>query len=971
MPTGASRLSVFLVVVTLLGTGVPHLLAGIVSANEALDHLVISEIVTGGTSASDELIELYNPTAGSLPLEGLELVYASASGLTVSRRTAWELGAPELPPGGHLLVAHELGVYAAIADATYASGMAATGGSVALRIVGAASAIDAVGWGTATSTWREGSVAPAPPAGSSIERLPGGALGSTQDTDDNAADFAVRAVPGPENSASPRVPEPSASDSPYPSATPTEAPTEAPTAPPTEAPSVTPSPSSAATPSAPPSAQPTTAPTPSPAVVPIATARALSDGTEVTIEGVALTGSDFVDGGGYVTDESGGLAVLLSDGSFARGDRLRVNGVIDDRYAQRTLRADGTAVVVLGTAADPVPIEIATGEVGEGVEGGLIRIAGTILAAPTVLSSGLAFDVDDGSGPVRLLVGSATGIDVGGWEAGFFVDALGVAGQRDSSGTGLSGYRVQPRDTADIRSVDPGPSPTPTASPGATSTPEATPEPSQAEDVMSVAAARQLSKGASALVRGVVTLAPGLVDPTTAVLQDATGAIVLRLGDEAGPVARGTRVELRGVRSTLSGMETLRVSTPPIPLGGATEPEPDPVRTGEAGEAHEATLVVVRGGLVANPRRSSAGTVTFEIDDGSGPLRVSIGSSAGVDVGTLATGAWIEVRGVLGQETTGSLPLRGYRVWPRDASDLRVLAPVNAGAASGGSSTAGGGMDPIEGTLTRLDDIGDEAVAGLPIGATLVVGPWEELGLGGLLWDGARLVAIHRDAGALVAGILASGRPPVALRATGLRVIGADQVTGIPVASVTDAPGALVPSGKTPSPPLSALGLEGEDARWVTVVGRLDPRPEASALLVEGASLAIDRRCEDEPMPGPATASVTGILVGEPQRLVVPCGGIVPAPLLARAATTRQAPEIPGWASAVIDRGDESPSGTLPAVLLLLAATTLAAGAGAARWAAGSGPPEPDPVAVDSGAPDEAMSPPTLTLVSLPRERAP
>ena len=60
----------------------------------------------------------------------------------------------------------------------------------------------------------------------------------------------------------------------------------------------------------------------------------------------------------------------------------------------------------------------------------------------------------------------------------------------------------------------------------------ATPEPSQVEDVMSVAAARQLSKGASAMVRGVVTLAPGLVDPTMAALQDTQNLILLVSGAE-------------------------------------------------------------------------------------------------------------------------------------------------------------------------------------------------------------------------------------------------------------------------------------------------------------------------------------------------------------------------------------------------------------------------------------------------------
>ncbi len=75
------------------------------------DHLVISEIVTGGASASDEFVEIYNPTAGVLPLEGLELVYVSASGATVSRRAAWDAGAAGLGPGRHLLVAYELGCF--------------------------------------------------------------------------------------------------------------------------------------------------------------------------------------------------------------------------------------------------------------------------------------------------------------------------------------------------------------------------------------------------------------------------------------------------------------------------------------------------------------------------------------------------------------------------------------------------------------------------------------------------------------------------------------------------------------------------------------------------------------------------------------------------------------------------------------------------------------------------------------------
>ncbi|MGH2381241.1 MAG: lamin tail domain-containing protein, partial [Candidatus Limnocylindria bacterium] len=155
MPPAAAALF-RLLIVCLLSTAFLPLGAVDLTRASGATHLVVSEVVTGGTSASDELIELYNPTPAALPLEGLELVYVSASGATVNRRAAWELGAPHLPAGSHLLVANELGIYAAIADATYASGMAATGGSVALRIQGAGSAIDAVGWGTSVSTWLEG-----------------------------------------------------------------------------------------------------------------------------------------------------------------------------------------------------------------------------------------------------------------------------------------------------------------------------------------------------------------------------------------------------------------------------------------------------------------------------------------------------------------------------------------------------------------------------------------------------------------------------------------------------------------------------------------------------------------------------------------------------------------------------------------------------------------------------------------------
>src|SRR4029077_16592415 len=132
-----------------------------------------------------------------------------------------------------------------------------------------------------------------------------------------------------------------------PSATPTSEPTIAPTAVPTATPLPTPSPTPITTsPTPTPTPSPTPTPMPAPTATPnpaisIAAARALPDGSVVTVEGVGLTASDFADGGGYVADVTGGIAVLLSDGSFSRGQLLRVTGTLDDRYAQRTIRTSG------------------------------------------------------------------------------------------------------------------------------------------------------------------------------------------------------------------------------------------------------------------------------------------------------------------------------------------------------------------------------------------------------------------------------------------------------------------------------------------------------------------------------------------------------------------------------------------------------------------------------------------------------
>lgn len=866
-------------------------------------HLLISEIVTGGASASDEFIELYNPGVDALPLEGLELVYVTASGLTVSRRASWSVGAPSVPPGGHQLIANEAGIFTSIADARYATGIAATGGSVALRIQGAASPIDAIGWGSATSSWLEGTAAPAPAAGSSLERLPGGAAGSGQDTDDNALDFRLQLVPDPQNSTSATVPDPAGSPAPSATAvaTPSPSATPEPTAVPTPTPTPTPGPTATSIPS----------PTPS-ASITIAEARSLPDGSTATISGVALTSSAFSEGGGYLTDGETGIAVLLSDGSFARSAVVTVRGTIDDRYAQRTLRAAATDLAVIGSGADPSPLVVTTAEVDESVEGQLIQLSGTILGVPTALSTGLAFDVDDGSGPVRVLVTTGSNIDTAAWVTGARLDLVGVVGQRDATGTGTTGYRVQPRDTADILATLPPAMPTPSATPSPTpvstatplatptATPAATPVPGDGLPVVSVAAAREMETGARLRIRAVVTAGSGLPDAGSAVVQDASAAILVRLGDDAGRLTRGEFVELSGTRSTKSGMLTLRATQAPVRL--SPQPAPDPQRriTGAIGEPDEARLVVVRGALTGPPRRSSANNTSFDIDDGSGEVRVIVLASSGASVDGLVEGAWIELRAIVGQETTGAQPERGYRLWPRDSGDVRVLAaPVETGepGASDADSDPGGPLQTYAtatsdrgagvggGALTALLPGASPSAAADGVEATLVVGAWPELDLAGVVWDGVQALGLDDAPGARrrVQLVLGSGGLPATVRVHAAPAAERHAETGLALLDIAGE-NEIVRVIGTVAPPLSTLPPDGRSA-WVRLSGLL--RREGSRVSIDsaGVDLPVETRCAGSA----ATAALAsgeavvaeGLALGDPVRLVVGCAGLNPAPSLA------------------------------------------------------------------------------------------
>ncbi len=128
-------------------------------------------------------------------------------------------------------------------------------------------------------------------------------------------------------------------------------------------------------------------------------------------------------------------------GAWPAGTTVTVSGTIDSRYAQRTLRISELAVVAGSATALPEPIATMTGEATEAAEGVRIRVSGIVTEAPDQLTDGLAITIDDGSGPVRAVIGpdALAGRTVA---AGMVATVSGPLGQRDSSGTGAAGYRI-------------------------------------------------------------------------------------------------------------------------------------------------------------------------------------------------------------------------------------------------------------------------------------------------------------------------------------------------------------------------------------------------------------------------------------------------------------------------------------------------------------------------------------------------
>jgi hypothetical protein len=182
----------------------------------------------------------------------------------------------------------------------------------------------------------------------------------------------------------------------------------------------------------------------------VAEARARPLGEKIFVEGLALNNSTtFGDSTVHLRDTSDAILVTGTRGPLvASGDSVRFLGKIGARNGQPVIE-NGQAII-LAIVGLPVAIRVTTAD-ADSANGGildaeLVRIVdGTIADDTTTVNGDYQFTVDDGSGPVLVVLDQDAGLTRTPYVPGVVIDATGVL-VPDGSGA----WVLKPRNNSDL-----------------------------------------------------------------------------------------------------------------------------------------------------------------------------------------------------------------------------------------------------------------------------------------------------------------------------------------------------------------------------------------------------------------------------------------------------------------------------------------------------------------------------------------
>jgi hypothetical protein len=187
---------------------------------------------------------------------------------------------------------------------------------------------------------------------------------------------------------------------------------------------------------------------------------------------------------------------------------------------------------------------------------------------------------------------------------------------------------------------------------------------------MEIGAARALPLGTVVTVEGSVTVPSGLLSSGGSLdqgfaIQDHSGGIYVSVATNLGLKLR-QRVLVTGKLADANGLLILvPASTGDVEMRGrGPRIRPLWLRTGSVGAANQGLLVRVVGVITQPVAPDPPFGNQVVVDDGSGPLRIFVNTSTGIDVSGLAPGQLLSVTGLSDEFDTPEID-------PRFQSDLR------------------------------------------------------------------------------------------------------------------------------------------------------------------------------------------------------------------------------------------------------------------------------------------------------------
>jgi hypothetical protein len=491
--------------------------------------------------------------------------------------------------------------------------------------------------------------------------------------------------------------DPAPTPTPVPTPTPTVTPR--PTAAPTATPRPTPSP--AATPAPTPTPTPTPTATP-PVDQPIVVIRQAAVGATGTVTGTvtAEPGRLLDQRVIVIQDGSGGIPVRLPAGvdldRFPRGRIVRVTGVLAAPYGNQELRpVRADAISLQGDGGLPVAVDRSGSELGEVTEGTLARVSGTIERVDAGSSGSITVTLEEGSGELRVFLHAGHGVPRERLTPGWRLTATGIVGQRESSAGAGDGHRLWPRDARDlVLSAPPTPTPTPPpADPTPRPTPTARPRPT-ATPAPPVRRIADLVAGQVSTIEGTVTTPAGLLDGDArrVVVQDLSGAILVRLPEGAAVPPVGGRVRATGEAGTYYDAPQLAVDEPIAQLGRRGTPPLLLRRAPDRALEWRLVRVVVR--ITDVSRDGDAWRLEGSLG-AAGTLPVAGVEAAAIPSDGFDEGRMATITGIVRRAWPTASDQR-FAIVPRSPDDVRLGPAPGPGAGPGADAGSGSdqGTDP-------------------------------------------------------------------------------------------------------------------------------------------------------------------------------------------------------------------------------------------------------------------------------------